>query len=136
MVVAATGYRRCATTSRSHTCGCCVSGWRVRRFRGVGDGGVEGVEGADEDQALRDRAGGSGAVPEVAQAGVGLAGDDAGDLGVADALDLAEGAADRLGGCGGGRSPFVRAARLRSRFLRSGPAARTSGGTGGRPPGR
>jgi hypothetical protein len=63
----------------------------------VGGGGVEGVEGADEDQAFRDRAGDSGAVPEVAQAGVRLAGDYAGDLGVADALDLAEGAADRLG---------------------------------------
>jgi hypothetical protein len=56
----------------------------------AGGGGVEGVEGADEDQAFRDRAGDSGAVPEVAQAGVGLAGDYAGDLGVADALDLAE----------------------------------------------
>jgi len=62
---------------------------------GVGGGGgtggsIEGVEGADEDEAFRDRAGDSGAVPEVAQAGVGLAGDYAGDLGVADALDLAE----------------------------------------------
>jgi hypothetical protein len=56
----------------------------------VGGGGVEGVEGADEDQALRHRAGDPGAVPEVAQAGVGLAGDNPGDLGVADALDLAE----------------------------------------------
>ena len=56
----------------------------------AGGGGVEGVEGADKDQALRHRAGDPGAVPEVAQAGVGLAGDYAGDLGVADALDLAE----------------------------------------------
>ena len=45
-----------------------------------------------------------------------------------------------IGGYGGrrplgGRSS-VRAGLIRSRFLRSGPAARTSGGTGGRPPGR
>jgi hypothetical protein len=62
----------------------------VRCSRGAGGGSVKGVEGADEDEAFRDRAGDSGAVPEVAQAGVGLAGDYAGDLGVADALDLAE----------------------------------------------
>src|ERR1700722_4031224 len=62
-----------------------------------GGGGIEGVEGADEGQALYDRAGDPGPVPEVTQACVGLAGDDALHLGVADALHLAQRAADGRG---------------------------------------
>ena len=71
--------------------------------------GIEGVEGADEGQPLDDRAGDPGAVPEVAQARVGLAGDDALHLGVADALDLAERAADGRGRAAAGRPVIVAA---------------------------
>ncbi len=56
----------------------------------VGRRAVEGVEGAGEDEPLDDRAADPGPGPEVAEVGVGLAGDDAGDLGLADALDVGE----------------------------------------------
>jgi hypothetical protein len=51
----------------------------------------EGIEGADADQALRDRQGRPGALPQVLQTDVGPAGRHAGDLLLADALDRREG---------------------------------------------
>lgn len=53
----------------------------------------ERAERADPDQPLGDRQGGPGALPQVLQAGVGLAGHEARDLTFADPFDGGEGEA-------------------------------------------
>jgi len=58
---------------------------------------VEGVEAAREDETLGDRARDPGTVPEVGEGEVGLSGDDARHLGLADALDVGQGQADAIG---------------------------------------
>ena len=57
---------------------------------------MDRVEGTGQDETLRHRPGHVGALPEVGEAGVGLAGDDARDLEVGDAVHVGQREPDRL----------------------------------------